>query len=205
MRFFTEKDKIIKSFAIGDQEIMAADTFFPVETALREYIDSGKKKLLDTALRFRYEDIGHILLFDNDNCVRLLVKKNGKSQKIPLEFSSRDDYNWLLQLLETKTGLQPTSSKPGAGNGWARIRNYLITLAVALFSAALAGIAYEQEQGKQVPISGGRRGIKMLMSEMAGWLGFYGSLALGLAVTLAVLFYTIRKNKRLVATQANRS
>lgn len=197
MKYFTEKDKIIKSFAIDEQEIMAADSLFESPETLRDHLLSGKKKWLDTALRFPYSAITRIMLFDSDNCIQLLVAQDGKTEKVPLEFSSRADYTWLLQLLEAKTGLTPLQSKLPGNNGFARIRNYLVVLAVAIFSIALAAIAYEQEQGKTVRASGGRRGVKMLFIYLADTLGFYGSIALGAIVTLGVLFYMIKQNKKL--------
>lgn len=197
MKYFTEKDKIIKSFAIDEQEIMAADSLFESLEALRDHILNGKKKWLDTALRFPYSAITRITLFDSDNCIQLLVAQDGKTEKVPLEFGSRADYTWLLQLLETKTTLTPLPSRLPGNNGFAKIKNYLIVPAVAVFSIALAGIAYEQEQGKTISVSGGKRGVKRLFIYLADTLGFYGSIALGIVVTLAVLLYMIRQNKKL--------
>jgi hypothetical protein len=197
MNYFIEKDKLIKSIAIDDDQIMVADDVFNTPQELEAYLNGGKKGWMDTALSFRYSAVNQIKLFESDNCIQLLVNSNGKTEKVAIEFTAKENYNWLLALLNNKTKLTPTHSSLNSGGGFAKVKNYLYVVAAAMFSIALAGMAYEQEHGNDVAVLGGRRGLKRILISIAEALGFYGSILVGLVITGGVLYYAIRQNKAL--------
>jgi len=197
MNYFIEKDKLIKSIAIDDNHIMVADDVFNTPQELEAYLSGGKKGRMDTALSFPYSAVNQIKLFESDNCIQLLVNNNDKTEKIAIEFTAKQNYDWLLDLLNSKTKLTPIHASLNSGGGFAKIKNYLYVVAAAMFSIALAGMAYEHEHGNEVAVSGGRRGLKMILISIAEALGFYGSILVGLIITGGVLYYAIRQNKAL--------
>jgi hypothetical protein len=197
MNYFVEKDKLIKSIAIDDNQIMVADDVFDTPDELKAHLSSEKKGWMDTALSFPYSAVNRINLFESDNCIQLLVTNKGKTEKVPIEFTAKENYDWLLDLLKNKTSLTPTHATVNAGGGFAKVKNYLYVLAAAMFSIALVGMAYEREHGNDVAISGGRRGLKNILLSIAESLGFVGSIIAGLIITGSVLYYAIRKNKAL--------
>jgi hypothetical protein len=196
MKYFVEKDKLIKSIAIDDDQIMVADDVFNTPEELNAHLSQEKKGWMDTALTFPYSAVERIKLFESDNCIQLLVNNKGKKEKVAIEFTAKENYDWLLGLVMRKTNLTPLAAAANTG-GFVKFKNYLYVIAAAAFSIALAGMAYEREHGNEVTISGGKRGIKMILLTIAETLGFYGSIAAGLVITGGVLYYAIKQNKAL--------
>jgi hypothetical protein len=198
MNYFVEKDKLIKSIAIDDNQIMVADDVFDTPEELSAHLGQEKKGWMDTALAFPYSAVNRINLFETDNCIQLLVNNKGKTEKVAIEFTAKENYDWLLGLLTSKTNLTPTHATVNTG-GFAKIKNYLYVFAAAIFSVTLAGMAYELEHGNNIAVSGGRRGLKNVLLSIAESLGFLGSIVAGLVITGGVLYYAIRQNKALSA------
>lgn len=193
MRYFNSKDYLLKSVLINDDFIAVADDLFDTPEALQQHIQSGKKGMLSTALQFPYSAIKNINLFESENGIQLIVSMDKGTEKVYLQFSSMSDYNWALEQVQSKSGItaghHKLSSKKTGG-----YKVYLYMLIAAALGAALAFIARDIEMGQTTDhFTGRRRGLKILFYKLAEFLGFYGSIAVGIVGVVLTYFLYRRK------------
>lgn len=202
---FTEKfykeNSFLKNIYITQEEIMGSDEDYGnLETFLSK-IDAEKKGMLDTQIRVKYEQIFKYILFEEENGIQIFYKEGNKEEKTYLQFGDKNDYIDIVNLLKVKCAqLQPKEET--SGSAMAIIKPLVYTFVVLMFSFALVFAASEIEAGETVKASGSRRGLKTLFISLAGILGFWGSLIVGIAFTLGFIYYTytVYKNSKTVRT-----
>ncbi len=202
---FTEKfykeDGFLKNIYITQEEVMGSDEDYGDLNAFLSKINAEKKGMLDTHIKVKYEQMFKYILFEEENGIQLFFKQNGKDDKTYLQFGDKNDYNETVNLLKVKCSrLQP--KEESSGSVMTIVKPLLYTFVVLMFSFMLVFTASEIEAGETVRASGGRRGLKTLFIYLAGVLGFWGSLVVGVAFTLGFIFYTYKvyKNSKTLRT-----
>ena len=76
-----------------------------------------------------------------------------------------------------------------------KLKSWLYTIAIAIFSALLIVYAYDISNGEEVPKSSTRQGVQDMVVFAAKFLGVIGSWIIGILVTAASLWHTIDKYK----------
>ena len=195
---FTEKFYkevgFLKNIYITQDKIMASDEDYgDMETFLSK-LNAEKKAMLDTHVKFGFDEIIKFILFEEENGIQIFYKTGNKEEKTYLQFSQEADYKEVLDYLKQKCNqFQPKEEQ--SGSIVAIIKPLLYTLAAICFSFALVFAASEIEAGETIAVDGSKRGLKRLLISLAATLGFGGSLAVAIIVVLGFIFYSYKTYK----------
>lgn len=199
-KFYKEPNAFLKNIYINDNSIMASDEDYADLNSFLEKLNAPKKAVLDTHEKIEYAQIVKLVLHEEENGIQIFYTANGKEERTYITFTERTDSDEVLQLILSKntrlTGLKETK-----GSKVDIVKPLLLTIAVASISFALTVTAAGIEAGETIRISGGKRGLKMILVNIAETLGFWGCLALSVVVTG---YFGFRVYKAYIVSQKER-
>jgi len=196
-KFFIENG-FLKNIYITDNKILASDENYGDLENFLSKVNDEKKKALDTHIKLEYAQIVKIVLFKEENGIQLFYKTGTKSEKTYLQFDSFLDYGEVLSFILVKNpDLKYSSEK--TGSVLSIIKPVLYTIAVTLIAGALIWGGMEVRKEDLFKISGKKEGLVTLLIPVSKFLGFWGSLIVGILVVGGFVFYTIKKYKESVA------
>lgn len=74
-----------------------------------------------------------------------------------------------------------------------KLKSWLYTIAIAIFSVLLIVYAYDISNGEEIPKSSTRQGVQDMLVFVAKTFGVTGSWIIGILATVGSLWYTIDK------------
>ena len=188
------KATLIKNILMSNDTLKISDGDYKTKDAFLEKVNVEKKGVLDTQHVIAYSKITKIVPFEDENGIQLFFVEKEKKEKTYLELNSSEEYTEALQYIRDKTSqlsLQTIQNKPISG--WIKQGGY--TLVSIIFTLAIAFTANDIEAGRNVTISGGKRGLKRIMLSMSETLGTLNIILLGTVITLGFAFWTYKKYK----------
>ncbi|WP_299781217.1 hypothetical protein [uncultured Formosa sp.] len=182
----------IKNILLTNDVLNISDGDYKTKNAFLEKMNAEKKGILDTQHTIAYSKITKIVPFENENGIQLFFVEKKKKEKTYLELNSIEEYTEVLQYITHKTNhlsLQSIQNKPISS--WIKQAGY--TLVSLIFTLAITFTAVAIEAGKNVTITGGKRGLKRIMLSIAETLGTLNSVIVGTLITLGFAFWTYKK------------
>ena len=193
MNKFYQTSGIFKNIYITDSQVWMSDDDYKTLEAFLEKMNVEKVSKLDTHLKLSYSQFQKLVLFPEENGIQVFYNEAGKQDRTYLQFDQVEEYNEVLNYIVSKCNLQ--AQKETQGSLLSLARPSLYSLAAVAFSFALVMSAQEMEAGGTVVAGGSRKGFKTLLINVAEILGFWGSVAVLVAVLAGCTFYLIKAYK----------
>ena len=191
---FYQTTGIFKNIYITDSQVWMSDDDYKTLDLFLEQMNAGKISKLSTHLKLTYSQFQKIVLFPEENGIQIFYDEAGKQDRTYLQFNQIDEYTEVLNHILSKCNLK--AQKETQGSLLSLTKPALYSLAVVAFAFSLIMSAQEIEAGKRVVASGGRRGLKTLFINIAETLGFWGSVAISVAVVVGCIFYLVKAYKK---------
>ena len=191
---FYQTANIFKNIYITDSQVWMSDDDYETLDVFLEQMNAEKVSKLSTHLKLTYSQFRKIVLFPEENGIQVFYDEDGKQDRTYLQFNQDEEYTEALNHILSKCNLR--AQKETQGSLLSLTKPALYSLAAMAFSISLIMIAQEMESGGKVVAGGGRRGFKTLFINMAEALGFWGSVAVSVAVVVGCIFYLVKAYKK---------
>ena len=191
---FYQTTNIFKNIHITDNHVWMSDDDYETLDLFIEQMNAEKVSKLSTHLKLTYSQFKKIVLFPEENGIQVFYDEAGKSDRTYLQFNQIEEYAEALKHILSKCNLQ--AQKETQGSFLSLTKPALYSLAAMAFAVSLILSAQEMEVGNSLVASGSRRGFKTLLINVAEILGFWGSVAVSVAVFAGCIFYLVKAYKK---------
>ena len=191
---FYQTAYIFKNIYITDSQVWMSDDDHETLELFLEQMNAEKVSKLSTHLKLTYSQFKKIVLFPEENGIQVFYDEAGKQERTYLQFNQAEEYAEVLNHILSKCNLK--AQKETQGSLLSLTKPALYSLAVLAFAISLIFNALEMEAGKTVVATGSRRGLKTLFINIAETVGFWGSVAIFVAVLVSCFFYLVKTYKK---------
>ncbi len=174
-KFIVNRKALMKNVLIEDGRIRASLDNYKTRERFEEKM-AQKTKMQDSHIDIQMSQITKFIPYTEYAGVVIFWDK----QKTFLQFTYSTVFTEFIEELKLRTGFLPQEKRQGRLRSW--IRPALYALLSLFLTFATYMMALDLESGKEVTVSGSRRGAKLILLWLAETLGSSSALILGLLV-----------------------